>query len=242
MTLPPYTVRVSERAKHVRFEVRPQSGLRVIVPEGFNQARLPKLLSRKYDWIQKALEKAEAQRKFLEPLPCAAPPEHIFLRAVDEQWYVKYKDSSGATGAYQTGERELSVRGDISDPEACKAALRRWAARQARFHLEPQLEVISEQTKLTYQRTKVGNQKTRWASCSSRGTISLNLKLLFLPPQLVRYVLIHELAHTVHLNHSKAFWTLLRTKEPNYKRLDRAMRDAWQLIPHWVETPRARKN
>lgn len=237
--LPPYTVSESNRAKHVRFEVRPKSGLRIIVPSGFNQAQLPKLLSRKYDWIQKALEKAGAQRKFFEPSPSLGPPEHIYLRAVDEQWYVKYKDSSGATGAYQTGERELSVRGDVGDLEVCKAALRRWASRQAHYHLVPQLEIISEQVKLSYQRTTVANQKTRWASCSSRGTISLNLKLLFLPSKLVRYVLIHELVHTVYLNHSKAFWTLLNTKEPGYRQLDKAMRDAWQFVPHWVETPKA---
>jgi hypothetical protein len=69
-------------------------------------------------------------------------------------------------------------------------------------------------------------QKTRWASCSRHRTVSLNMKLLFLPPELVRYVFVHELCHTVHMNHSREFWRFLAVKEPRYKELDKQLRTA----------------
>lgn len=63
---------------------------------------------------------------------------------------------------------------------------------------------------------------------------SLNLKLLFLPPVLVRSVFVHELCHTVHMNHSRKYWRFLMATEPNCIALDKQLRTAWRLVPAWV--------
>ncbi len=60
------------------------------------------------------------------------------------------------------------------------------------------------------------------------------MKLLFLPPELVRYVFVHELCHTVHMNHSREFWRFLAVKEPGYMELDKQLRTAWRLVPAWL--------
>jgi hypothetical protein len=65
--------------------------------------------------------------------------------------------------------------------------------------------------------------------------ISLNCKLLFLAPELVRHVLVHELCHTVELNHSPRFWALVQRFEPDARTLRRRMRDAWRDVPVWAE-------
>jgi predicted metal-dependent hydrolase len=80
----------------------------------------------------------------------------------------------------------------------------------------------------------VKNQRTRWASCSAKKNLSLNTKLLFLSPDLVRYVLIHELCHTVYMDHSKEFWRFVASHEPGYKALDQALREAWKTVPDWM--------
>ncbi|NJR40930.1 MAG: M48 family metallopeptidase [Leptolyngbyaceae cyanobacterium CSU_1_4] len=110
---------------------------------------------------------------------------------------------------------QLIIQGKV-DPTHCSLALQYWLKRKAEAHLSPWLRLISQEINLPCHQISVRGQKTLWASCSSKKNISLNFKLLFLPPHLVRYVLIHELCHTIHLDHSQKFWALVEHKEPNY--------------------------
>ena len=77
-------------------------------------------------------------------------------------------------------------------------------------------------------------QRTRWGSCSSSGGISLNAGLMFLAPQLVRYLMIHELCHMIALNHSRRFWRAVERFEPAYLDLDKRLGEAWAHIPLWA--------
>jgi predicted metal-dependent hydrolase len=88
---------------------------------------------------------------------------------------------------------------------------------------------------LPYGRGQIRGQRTRWGSCSGRGTISLNWHLLFLTPAEVRYVLLHELCHTIELNHSPRFWQLLSQHQPDSDSLRQGMRRAWQELPAWLQ-------
>ena len=106
--------------------------------------------------------------------------------------------------------------------------------RKAENNLIKWLRKISIQTNLPYRTTTIRSQKTLWGSCSSDRNISLNYKLLFLEPKVVEYVLIHELCHTIHMNHSGKFWGLVSKFEPNYKTLDKSLNQAWQIVPSWL--------
>ena len=76
-----------------------------------------------------------------------------------------------------------------------------------------------------YNRVSIRKQKTRWGSCSTKNNINLNANLLHLPPELMDYVLLHELVHTRVKNHSKDFWDELETVVPNAKQVDRRLKD-----------------
>ena len=106
--------------------------------------------------------------------------------------------------------------------------------RAANF-LGPWLRSLSKDCNLPFNQISVRGQKTRWGSCSSDRNISLNYKLLFLPPQVARYVLIHELCHTVHMNHSKEFWQLVQKNDPLYKQWDHDLKNVNQYIPQWLQ-------
>ncbi len=80
-------------------------------------------------------------------------------------------------------------------------------------------------------------QRTRWGSCASSGTISLNAGLLFLEAPLVRYLFIHELCHLYSLSHSRRFWSVVERFEPEYRALDRRLTEAWAVLPLWVHEP-----
>jgi hypothetical protein len=88
---------------------------------------------------------------------------------------------------------------------------------------------------MSYGKVAVRGQKTRWASCSSKGNINLNYKLLFLPPEVVRYILNHELCHTLHHNHSKRFWSEVALVEPGHKTLSRFARKGMSAVPEWAK-------
>lgn len=85
--------------------------------------------------------------------------------------------------------------------------------------LRERLESISKITRLKYKSSRYGFMKSKWGSCRSDNTITLNYHLLDLPDELVNYVIIHELAHTKHLNHSSQFWELVESFIPDYKLL-----------------------
>ncbi len=85
-----------------------------------------------------------------------------------------------------------------------------------------------------YKNLTFRGQKTVWGSCSSKKNINLNYKLLFLPARLVRYVLVHELCHIVHLDHSRRFWALVEQYEPDYARLKKELRHADHYMPEWI--------
>jgi hypothetical protein len=85
-----------------------------------------------------------------------------------------------------------------------------------------------------YKKCQIRAQRTCWGSRSSSGTVSLNLCLLFLEPSVVRYLMIHELCHGRHMDHSKRFWKLVGQFEPNYERLDRKLTDSWRRVPGWL--------
>ncbi len=132
-----------------------------------------------------------------------------------------------------TGNR-LVLSGETNHRAACLALLRRWLRLKARRHLVRWLEDLAVELGMTFTRAAVRAQRTRWGSCSLRKSINLNVKLLFLPPELVRYVLVHELCHTVHPNHSPEFWRLVSRHEPGFRERRRVLRLAARYVPDWV--------
>ena len=133
-----------------------------------------------------------------------------------------------------TGENGLVVSGPLNDDRAIAAALRSWLADLAHQHLGIDLAKVAEEGGFRYARAQIRRQRTRWGSCSASGTISLNVCLLFLRPQVVRYLLVHELCHTRHMNHSAKFWALVASFEPDYRALDQELLRGWQSVPGWM--------
>jgi predicted metal-dependent hydrolase len=235
MTGVDYRIRVSTRAKYPRLKMSARDGLVVVIPDGFDEARVPSVVEGKREWIRRSEERLREQVKFLVPTPSGSFPERIALRAIGQEWSVSYRPANkpGVTGVERRGQ-QLLLYGDIEKEEAVERALRRWLSRQTRAHLAPWLEVLGRDLELDVARVGIRSQRTRWASCSQKGTISLNLRLMFLPRELVRYALLHELAHIREMNHGRLYWTLLESLEPNYRALDQELRAGWRFVPDWV--------
>ncbi len=97
--------------------------------------------------------------------------------------------------------------------------------KEAREKLGKRLAELAQEHNFQYNRVSIRNQRTRWGSCSSKDNISLNMKLLHLPDQLIDYILLHELVHTRVKNHSKDFWNELEIVVPNARIIDKQLRE-----------------
>ncbi len=104
-----------------------------------------------------------------------------------------------------------------------QAELRRLAALENRYrnaakdYFTKRVAYYHTLTGGVYHTITVRDQKSRWGSCSSRGTLSFNYRLMFAPPRVLDYVVVHELCHLTHMNHSKDFWNMVRQIMPDYK-------------------------
>lgn len=224
---PEYSVKKHSRARRVTLRTSRANGLEIIVPVRFNMRRIPIVLAEHKDWIIDQLLLLQEQNQQ------AALPEQIHLHAVQQSWGIKYLSADINLRLMQSPLRYLTLVGKQHDDNARKL-LSRWVRIQAKKHLPRFLENVSRQIKLPYAKVTIRDQRTRWGSCSAEKTISLNYKLLFLPPELVRHIIIHELCHTVHLDHSERFWQLVAKFDPDWQVHRKTIKQVEDLVPGWI--------
>jgi hypothetical protein len=227
----PWNVRVSRRARRLSVRVYPGGRVEVVVPPGASPATVHKFVHTHREWIDRRVSDLSSAKQAAD-----ARPSSIELRAIGRTYSLAYVPTSSKTVSVRSarGENALRVSGAIESDRTVALALRTWLSALAREELGRRVSAVAVAGAFHFERVQVRRQRTRWGSCSASGTISLNVCLLFLDPAVVRYLLIHELCHTRHMNHSKRFWALVETYEPDCKRLDRDLLRAWQDVPGWV--------
>lgn len=109
--------------------------------------------------------------------------------------------------------------------EARKEAVRGWMTKQARPAFSNAVAERALEMGVSPSRVIVRDQKRRWGSCSSKRTISLNWRLIMAPEEILDYIIIHELAHLRHMNHSRRFWTLVERHCPDYPECEQWISD-----------------
>jgi predicted metal-dependent hydrolase len=221
----PFAVRVSPRARRLTARVHVGGRVEIVVPVGVNAHAVRDFVQRFTPWIDR---KVAAMRG--AAFPAEAVPRSICFALTGEEFQVEWR--RGAPGALEQHAGRLTVT--AVDESGARSQLQAWLKTAARERLAPRLLQLADDLKYSVARVAIRCQRTRWGSCSTRGTVSLNCSLVFLRPEVVHYLFVHELAHTKHMNHSSSFWHLVGKLEPDYRSLDRELLAGWRTVPSWI--------
>lgn len=222
-----YHIRRSKRAKHLRINIHPQTGVEVVLPDRMSERHVKPFVQQHSAWISLQIQRLGMDK----PITL---PESVHLRLTDEHWHIDYKTDNRGKFSHKQKPGQLTIIGPNRELHPCRRQLHLWLRKRARQLLPARLETLSRSTGLSYKAVSIRSQKTRWGSCSCKGNINLNDRLVLLPAELVNYVMIHELCHTKEMNHSRAFWRLVDQHCADYKIQQKNLRQVRQLLPDWI--------
>jgi predicted metal-dependent hydrolase len=210
---PIHFVRIRSARRYI-LRVRPDGSLRVTLPRWGSKAEALRFVETERAWITR-------QRKKLQEQPPREWHEGSTIMFRGAPVRIAIEEMAGL--AYATyGDRRVLVsgNGEWDLRSAIEADLRAAASE----YLVPRLAGLASQHGLSYERVTIRNQRSRWGSCSRRGTISLNFRLIQLPVDVCDYILIHELMHLRQQNHSRRFWRLVEQACPGFRDAERWLR------------------
>ncbi|WP_049943540.1 SprT family zinc-dependent metalloprotease [Halolamina sp.] len=210
-----YVVRRSNRATRPRIDVR-LAGVRVVLPSGSPMDH-EALLERNADWT---LRKLDARASTLERVPERRfePGSTLPYLGTERTIRIEQRSKSAVCAeSFRLASWEV-------ERTSVKNVLESLFRRKARTFVEEQIDSYGDCMGVNPSGIRIANQRTKWGSCSSNGTVSFNWRLMLAPPEIPEYVVVHELAHLRELNHSDRFWEIVAEHDPD-----------WQAHAEWLE-------
>jgi Predicted metal-dependent hydrolase len=211
------TVRRSARATQVRLRVAPDGTLRASMPVYAPIFLLKRLVKSSRPQLRKMLEHSQPSVEYKDGQQIGKS-HTLIVRSGTRTTVTRSKQHILVTLSDDDSLTDAGVVRKIRD--ASIAALRL----EAKSYLPKRLQYVADQYGFRYEKVRFSHASSRWGSCSTTGTISLNIALMKLPFELIDYVIVHELAHTIEMNHSQDFWRLVEKGDPNYKQHRRALK------------------
>lgn len=215
----------SSRARRINISMKPFEPLKVTIPVFVSFRRAEEFLQEKEDWILKNLnkiQKLEDQLTIFNEDTKYNTYEHTLEIVIfkEDSPRVILKDKKILV--------QLPEGSDIRSEKIQEMI--RWGVqaawrKEAKKFLPVWLGELSRKYYLPFNKVVIKNNRSRWGSCSHKNNINLSLHLMRLPDHLIDYILLHELVHTVHKNHSKKFWKHLLKLKPEAKSIDRELKE-----------------
>lgn len=203
-----YTVRESPEATQPRIDVGIHA-VTVVVPEG--DAVDPEDMLREHaGWVLERKAKFDDYRAQV-PDRAFEEGETFPYRGEPHELVVESRSAS------DVGEGAMRLAAHHVEQTSVEQALERLYRRKAREHVEAAVDRYAAEMGVEYDGPEIRNQRTKWGSCSSSGTLGINWRLVMAPPDVLEYVVVHELAHLEEPNHTDEFWALVAEYDPDYR-------------------------
>ena len=222
--------------RSVSIQLYPDKPIKVIAAKSTPRSVIEDFLKVKYDWILKSFQKFEEIKQQFPDKKIQAQ-ENFPFRGVDRKLKVVITLNKKCFVSIDEDKILLHIpRNEWSAdslaqeyPQAI-AELRHYYKREAVKHISERVKYWAHAMQLFPSQVRFKEQRTRWGSCSSKGIVNLNWRLIVFSDAIIDYVIIHELAHLKHMNHSQKFWDLVEKHEPAYKGLVKELKDNQRLV------------
>lgn len=215
----PYAERRSSRSKRLSLRIE-RDGVRLTAPSKATQREIREFVKVNQDWIYTHWVKI--QEKLLQ-IPERQYQNGVILPVLGQSFMLRILNTNRKRIALRFRQEEKII--EIYRPEALKpeqqseairGILEKGLKQKARDVFSVKLDRFSAQMGVKYKDFYLKEQKTRWGSCSSKGNINLNWRIIMAPEWVIEYLIIHELAHLKHMNHSASFWEVVGQYCPEY--------------------------
>ncbi len=204
-----YEVRRSEKASQTRIDAG-LDGITLVIPAGL-EVDPDDIMTQKADWV---LRQRDRYARYREEMPERRFEEGECFPVLGEERPVRVEPTEES----RMTEEKIQLSAPRVESTSLRDELERLYREAARDHFTARADHFCEVMGATYGQIQIRNQKTRWGSYSPKtGTLSLNFRLLMAPPEVVDYVIAHELAHEEHPNHGPRFWRLVAQHVPDYQ-------------------------
>lgn len=210
-----FTVEHRQR-RSFEIRVKPPGTVSVVAPKGAKEAYVVKLVESKAKWIVRKL----SEIKEMESRRCKRDykdGETFMYLGADCQLQV-VRDRSVAKPIVKLSQGRLRVETGLSDKEYLRAVLESWYRQKAAENIKGRVGHFSKLIGVEPNVIRIKEQKKRWGSCSSRGSLNFNWRCVMAPMEVIDYIVVHELCHLVHMNHSSEYWALVGRIMPDYQR------------------------
>jgi predicted metal-dependent hydrolase len=216
-------LRRSTRARTIRLKIDHKEGIVVVLPNHIPERYAIDFVGRKKGWIKKSLarqtELKNRSTTFTEKTEFRTR-SHILSIQKHDKATIK---SSVAGNEIRIWYPNFAIVEDERVQAVIRKAIEETWRIEAKRYLPNRTHELAKKHGLSFNRVRVKKASSRWGSCSSSNNINLNIQLMRLPDQLIDYIILHELVHTVQKNHQATFWNLLETILPGAKKLDKAL-------------------
>jgi predicted metal-dependent hydrolase len=199
----------NKRTKRLRL-VSGINGVRAMVPLNYNAEELESFVASKSNWI---LKTSRYYSKLKERCGGLEPHTIYFLGSKYRFHVVKDRQPSTVIS-----DIIKLITFHVTDMRRHKQHMHEWYKQQTARIIADRLPVLARRFDIKYNRVSIKSQKSRWASCSKKGNLHFNLLLAAAPPEVIDYVIIHELVHLIEFDHSSQFWQLVKEADPDYKK------------------------
>jgi len=206
-------VKRTDRRKTASIKID-EGSVKVIVPKSVSSNRIREFISKREGWIKAKLNqqisiKSKKKIKYIDG---------EVVPYLGRDYRLKFINGDSLSLKMKSGSFVITIpKGQKPEQKVIKNLLVDWYKKYAKIHLEEKTKKFSETMNVNPKSIVIKNYKSRWGSCSSKGELSFNWRIILTPQWIVDYIVVHELCHLLEFNHSPKYWSHVKRYIPNWK-------------------------